>query len=118
MVAYKYIKNTACFKCLGCVACRESLRGEEKLLVTTMMLLIDGIKDVSVVLLRASIKCWKRNSLSSLVDTVESDGIFTTFLYKRMVSVAVYRMMDLEAEETWDVESVESIEYVVCWPFV
>lgn len=102
-VAYNYIMDSDCFKCFACVSWKESLTGEEKLLVTAMMLQIDGIKDVSEVLLRALIKHWKRNSISRLVDPMENDARFTTFLQKRMVRVAVHRIMDLQAEESWDV---------------
>lgn len=91
-MSYNYINNIACFKYFVCMAWRVSLTGQEKLLVTAMMLPVDGIKYVSEFLLRTLIKRWKKHSLRSLVDTIESDARFRTFLQTRMVSVAVHKM--------------------------
>lgn len=62
------------------------------------------------VVLRELVKRWKNNSVKCLTDTLEFDAIFKACSRKRMVSVAVNRMMDLEAEQNWEVESVDSIE--------
>lgn len=69
---YNCIKSMACFKYFACVAWRDSLTDSDKLLVASMSLPIEGIKDISEVMLRALVKGWKRKFVRSLSDTIDS----------------------------------------------
>lgn len=52
VLTYNYIKNTACLHYFACAGWSETMKADENLLVTIMVLRIGGIKYVDECLLR------------------------------------------------------------------